>query len=218
VNTRKASNDSFRRYDETDDELFYKDARKVVHIDDGAIGAVSQLYGELLPNDGYILDLMTAWRSHLPANYHAQRVTGLGMNAEEMRDNPQLTDFVVHNLNKTPRLPFEDQTFDGVICTVSVQYLTNPSAVFKDLYRILKSGAPAIFTFSDRCFPTKAVTIWQSSSMKQKVQYIATHFFEAGFASIHAEDRSPKPKRSLFGGSSGDPLIGVWAYRPSVEG
>ncbi len=207
----------FRRDDESADENFYQSPRKVVHIDDGAIAAVSQLYGELLPTGGHILDLMSAWRTHLSATYKPSKVTGLGMNADEMADNPQLTDFVVHNLNKKPTLPFSDQSFDGAICTVSVQYLTNPVAVFKDLRRVLKPNAPAIFTFSNRCFPTKAVEVWQSASMQQKANLVATYLREAGFADIHAEDRSPAPKLSLFGGS-GDPLMGVWGYVPGATG
>jgi SAM-dependent methyltransferase len=203
--------------DDSDDALFYQASRKVVHIDDGAIAAASHLYGELLPPDGVILDLMSAWRTHLPANYRAMQVTGLGMNAEEMRDNPQLSDYIVHNLNHDPRLPLAEQFFDGAICTVSVQYLTRPVEVFRDLYRVLKPGAVAIFTFSNRCFPTKAVAVWQATNMEQKAQIVASYFAAAGFTEVRAEDRSLPPKRGLFGGA-GDPLIGVWGRRPSVEG
>ncbi len=207
----------FRRQDESADENFYAAPRKVVHIDEGAIGAASQLYGDLLPENGHILDLMSAWRSHLPAIYHPTAVTGLGMNADEMRDNPQLTNFTVQNLNKNPTLPYADQAFEGAICTVSVQYLTNPPPVFKDVYRVLKPGAPFVLTFSNRCFPTKAVAIWQSASMEQKASLVATYLSDAGFADIHIEDRSPKPKRGLLGGGS-DPLVGVWGFRPTVSG
>lgn len=209
----------YRRVDESEDDLFYRTPRKVVHIDEGAISAASELYGELLPPQGHILDLMSAWRTHLPSTYHPSRVTGLGMNADEMRDNPQLSDFVVHNLNKTPQLPFADQTFDGLICTVSIQYLTAPIPVFREVYRVLKPTAPAIFTFSNRMFPTKAVAVWQSVSMEQKAALIGVYLKEAGFADIQAEDRSPRPKRSLFGvTATSDPLIGVWGRRPAVEG
>lgn len=206
--------DYFRRIDETDDELFYNLPRKVVHIDDSAIAAASRLYGELLPPDGVILDLMSAWRTHLPATYQAAKIVGLGMNAEEMRDNPQLSEFVVHNLNKTPRMPFDDGTFDAAICTVSIQYLTDPISIFKDLYRVLRPDGLAVFTFSNRCFPTKAVAIWHEASMEQKAMLVATYFRQAGFADIHAEDRTPSSHRSLFS-REGDPLIGVWAYRPA---
>ena len=204
----------FRRADETDDALFYETARKVVHIDDGAIAAASRLYGELLPADGVILDLMSGWRTHLPAEYRASRVTGLGMNADEMHDNPQLTDCVVHNLNATPRMPFADTTFDAAICTVSIQYLTDPVRVFADLCRVLKPNGVAVFTFSNRCFPTKAVAVWQNISMEQKADLLAIYFKAAGFADVHSEDRLPALRRGLFT-RGGDPLVGVWAYRPA---
>src|SRR4051812_45567160 len=92
---------AFEREDPTDDGQFYSWPRKVVHIDDGAIEALTSVYEELLPRHGVVLDLMSAWRSHLPQSLAASRdleVIGLGMNAEEMRDNPQLTRSLVHDL------------------------------------------------------------------------------------------------------------------------
>lgn len=210
------SPDYFRRYDESDDAQFYSVPRKVVHIDDGAIRAAGTLYADLLPPHARLLDLMSSWRTHLPETYPRGHVSGLGMNADEMADNPQLDDFVVQNLNQDPQIPYPDGEFEASICTVSVQYLTNPIAVFSDLYRVLRPNGVAIFTFSNRCFPTKAVAVWQSATMAQKAGLIAEYFRQAGFADIHAEDRSPAARRGWFGG--GDPLIGVWAYKPFSEG
>jgi SAM-dependent methyltransferase len=203
----------FRRYDESSDELFYSLPRLVVHIDDEAIAAVTQLYSELLPESGQVLDLMSSWRSHLPHSFKG-KVSALGMNAEEMRQNPQVDTFVVQNLNRTPQLPYADQTFDGAVCTVSVQYLVDPIAVFKEVRRTLKPEAPFIITFSNRCFPTKAVAIWQVTSMAQKAALVASYLEAAGFAEIRAEDRSPQARRGWFGAGSGDPVIGVWGRRP----
>src|SRR5438477_4026317 len=104
----------FARMDPTDDATFYAFARKVVHIDDGAIDALRRRYAELLPAGGRILDLMSSWRSHLPDSTKGP-VIGLGMNAEEMADNPQLAEVVVHDLNRDPRLPFPDAHFDAVV-------------------------------------------------------------------------------------------------------
>jgi len=208
----------YRRQDESDDGIFYREPRKVVHIDDGAIAAASALYGELLPPGGHLLDLMSAWRTHLPETFSRGQVTGLGMNADEMRDNPQLTDFVVQNLNKNPQLGFPDNTFDGAICTVSVQYLTDPVRVFSEVYRVLKPGAPFIMTYSNRCFPTKAVAIWQSTTMEQKAQLLIQYLTQAGFSEAQFADRSPRPTRKGLFGMAGDPLFGVWGYRPTVTG
>src|SRR5215216_2900952 len=45
----------FRRADPSDDAAFYLSARKVVHIDEGAITALGRIYAELLPRTGTLL-------------------------------------------------------------------------------------------------------------------------------------------------------------------
>src|SRR5271169_5504375 len=140
----------FRRVDDSNDEDFYSAPRFVVHIDDGAIAKVGEIYAQLLPQGGAVLDLMSSWRSHLPAHIRPSRVVGLGMNRAEMENNPALTEIVIHNLNRAPKLPFADAEFDGVVVTVSVQYMTRPLETFVEVARVLKPGAPFIATFSNR--------------------------------------------------------------------
>ncbi len=166
----------FSKQDHSQDELFYLYPRKVVHIDEIAIANLKTQFAQLLPPKGVYLDLMSSWRSHIPAGLNPARVVGLGMNAEEMADNPQLDKYVVQNLNKTPVLPFEDATFDAAICTVSVQYLTNPVAVFVQVNRVLKSGGVFVVSFSNRCFPTKAVAVWLAISDKQHLALVTNYF------------------------------------------
>jgi hypothetical protein len=85
--------------------LFYTRPRLVQHLDDAAIDMVKGTYGRFLNNDMAVMDLMGSWQSHLPA-VPLKRLAGLGMNEEELRKNPLLTDFTVHDLNRTPQLPF----------------------------------------------------------------------------------------------------------------
>src|ERR1700739_1921940 len=106
---------AYAREDESSDDEFYGFPRKVVHIDDGAIAALGRLYAEVLPAGGPLLDLMSSWRSHLPDNSPAAEGVGLGRNAEEITDNPQLTRVVVHDLNDDPQLPFAAGSFDGAM-------------------------------------------------------------------------------------------------------
>jgi SAM-dependent methyltransferase len=143
--------EAFRRYDETPDEEFYAVPRLVTHIDDGAIRAVTQLYRELFPPGGGILDLMSSWVSHLPPEIEYERVVGLGMNEEELRRNPRLDSYVVQNLNADPRLPFPNGEFDGCGICVSIDYLTRPVEVLREVGRVLKPGAPVVITFSNGC-------------------------------------------------------------------
>ncbi len=181
----------FRRIDESRDELFYSSPRFVVHIDDRAIATVGEIYARLLPQGGAILDLMSSWRSHLPAQLCPARVVGLGLNRAEMADNPALTEIVVHSLNDDPRLPFRDGEFDAAVITVSIQYLIRPVEVFAGVGRVLKPGAPLVVTFSNRMFPTKAVAVWHHLGEHDRVDLVARYFMDSGaFENIDVIDRS----------------------------
>lgn len=196
----------FNKQDSSDDSLFYAFPRKVVHIDDGAIQALSAQFAQILPPNATVLDLMSSWRSHLPESVQRQRVVGLGMNGDEMADNPALDKFVVQNLNQSPLLPFEDATFDAAICTVSVQYLQQPVAVFREVGRVCKPGAPFVVSFSNRCFPTKAVAVWLAMSDNQHMALVARYFEDAGnWTDIQAWAKPPA--------RGADPLYIVWAKK-----
>jgi len=198
----------FDQADPTPDEQFYVEPRKVVHLDLYAIQTVTNLYRELIPADSAILDLMSSWRSHLPTEVKYVRVVGLGMNAEEMIDNPDLTEHVVHNLNAGKPLPFNDAIFDTALCAVSVQYLTRPVETFREVARVLKPGAPFIVTFSNRCFPSKAIKLWLSTDDQAHLQIVAMYFAASGlFENVLYQDRSPGPQF--------DPLYAVWGRKKS---
>lgn len=186
---------AFQRGDERDDALFYAFPRKVVHIEAGAIEALRTWYGAVLPAGGRVLDLMSSWRSHLPEGLGP--VTGLGMNAEEMADNPQLAAFVVHDLNADPRVPFDDGAFDAVVCTVSVQYLTSPVEVFTEARRVLVPGGVVAVAFSNRCFPTKAVRQWLYGSDAQHVDLVRGYLAAAGLGDL-ADESLPSPDDPVF--------------------
>jgi len=203
--------DLFARADEDDDAIFYASARKVVHLDDRAIAAVSEFFAEHLPAGGELLDLMASWRSHLPKRLPRKRVVGLGMNEAEMSDNPDLDAWVVHDLNKNPELPFPDGEFDGGMLTVSMQYLTKPIEVFRSVARCLRPAAPFIVIVSHRCFPTKAVKIWhQCQGMRERMELGMAYFsFAGGFTDVLGVDLRPSlqpeedPVRAIIGKREG---------------
>jgi SAM-dependent methyltransferase len=194
---------AFRRYDETPDERFYRIPRLVTHLDNRAIAAVTQLYREHFPPGGAIMDLMSSWVSHLPPEITYGRVFGLGMNEVELKENPRLDEYVIQDLNANPTLPFGDGVFDGVGCCVSIDYLTRPVEVLREVGRVLKAGSPAIISFSNRCFPDKAVAIWHQLDDQGHVRIVEEYLREAGnFENVHGLDRSP---RRMFS----DPLYAV---------
>ena len=192
----------FDRADETDDALFYAAPRFVTHIDDGAIAAVAALYDEL-GIEGRVLDLMSSWVSHfrrIPAH-----LTVLGMNHAELEANPDAAERVVHDLNAEPRLPFADGAFDHAVCCVSVDYLTDPVAVFADVARVVRTGGVFACTFSNRLFPTKAVRAWLATDDRTHCALVAEYFrASSGWTEPVSQLRTPLD-------TPGDPLYAVWA-------
>ena len=199
-----------RRQDERPDETFYGAPRLVAHVDDAAIGALGRFFAEHIPDGAEVLDLMSAYLTHLPAEVwqRCRGVTGLGMNQVELDANPQLSASLVHNLNREPALPFEDGSFDVALCTVSVQYLLRPVEVFAEVGRVLRADGPFIVSFSNRCFPTKAIAAWLSADDQQHAELVR-HYFEASLCwrDVRVEDISPgSPAWS-------DPMYVVWGRR-----
>ena len=198
---------AFRRYDEAKDEAFYSMPRRVVHIDEGAIHTLTAWLAKLLPPGGVYLDLMSSWRSHLPNELNPARVVGLGMNAAEMIDNPQLDAYLVHDLNENPTLPLPATEFDAAICTVSVQYMTQPFAVFQEVNRVLKPDGLFILSFSNRCFATKAVAAWLNSSDKEHLDLVDDYFTATGnWTTTETAIHTPY---------QADPLYAIWARKGS---
>jgi SAM-dependent methyltransferase len=204
--TPSLPNDLFRRQDETPDAEFYHHPRFVTHIDDAAIAAVTQLYREYFPPDTTLLDLMSSWVSHLPADVNYRRVVGLGMNAAELAANPRLEFYVVQDLNQQPALPFQDDEFDGAAICVSIDYLTQPVAVLHELARVLRPEAPLVITFSNRCFPSKAIVAWHHLDDRGHLALVQQYLVAAGgWHAIELLDRSPRPP------GRSDPLYAVVA-------
>jgi SAM-dependent methyltransferase len=164
----------------------------VTHIDDYAIAAVGEAYRTFLPPGGVFLDLMSSWVSHFPGDLPVSRLVGLGMNDVELSRNPRLDAYVVHDLNVNPSLPFDDDQFDGVVICVSVQYLTRPVEVFAEVARVLRPAAPLVVTYSNRCFQTKAVSVWLAFGDEDRGRLVALYAKETqAFDDARLYDLSP---------------------------
>lgn len=193
----------FKRVDESPDGLFYKEPRFVSHIDEGAQRAAHDIYDEVLPAEGRILDLMSSYHSHLPDKFEG--VTGLGLNEAELEANSALSDYMAYDLNLQAELPFESATFGGAVCTVSVQYMTRPDDTFKEVARVLKPGAPFVVSFSNRMFPTKAVLAWRASDDAAHIRIVKTYFENV--------PEFGRPELRAFTPEEGDPLYSIWGYK-----
>jgi hypothetical protein len=198
---------AFVKSDDAPDDAFYSFPRFVTHIDAPAIAAVTALYRELFPPGGIVLDLMGSWVAHLPDDVAYAEVIGHGMNADELAANPRYTRWFVQNLNETAALPLAAASVDAAAICVSIQYLQDPVAVLRELRRVLKPGGVVAITFSNRCFPTKAVAIWQALGMGEHQRLVAFYLEHAGFA-------APEARTIIPPGADGDPLWAVIAREP----
>ncbi|MEJ2099836.1 MAG: methyltransferase domain-containing protein, partial [Desulfobacterales bacterium] len=130
----------------------------------------------------------------------------------------QLSDFVVYDLNADTTLPFESNTFDAVVNTASVEYLTDPLAVFREVSRILKPEGHFIITFSNRWFPTKAIRIWQELHEFERMGLVLEYFLRAGgFTDLqtHSIRGLPRPHADKYFPDLlfSDPVYAVWGRR-----
>jgi hypothetical protein len=192
---------AFAKEDAGDDAVFYAPARLVTHIDDAAIAALTAFYRDVLPPGGVIADLMSSWVSHLPDDVAFAEVIGHGMNTDELAANPRLSRWFTADFNAEPVLPLADASLDAATLCVSIQYLQRPVDLLKEVARCLKPGAPLVISFSNRCFPTKAVAIWRALDERGHAQLVELYLRRAGFADVAVH--------RLLDGRISDPLVAV---------
>jgi SAM-dependent methyltransferase len=193
--------DAFDKDDAGDDLAFYAPPRLVSHIDDAAIAALGAYYARIIPANAVVLDLMSSWISHLPAGLEPASVIGHGMNAVELAANTRLDRWFVADLNAAPALPLDSASIDVALCCVGVQYLQQPVPVFAEVRRALRPGGRFAVSYSNRCFPTKAVRIWRLLDMAGQARLIRLYLERAGFDTVNTS--------VLADGSQGDPLVVV---------
>ena len=208
----------FYRRDELADGRFYNKPRLVNHLDETAGDMVADLYKRFVKDGMHVLDLMSSWVSHLPEEAKPGRLSGLGMNRTELEHNPRLTDNQVHDLNATPALPYENESFDVAICSVSVEYLTQPLEVFAEVGRVLKPGGTFVVTFSNRWFPPKVVRIWEHIHEFERVGLVMEYFLRSNcFNNLgtYSMRGLPRPRDDKYANdlALSDPVYAVWGTK-----
>ena len=170
---------SFSRLDQTPDAIFYQDPRFTEHVDDNAVQMMAQfISNDVLRENDSVLDLCTSWTSHIDKNtvekLNIKRVSGLGMNEEEMKQNSILNDYAVVDLNARAdvKLPYEDETFNVVLCQLSIDYLIHPLEVMKEVGRVLKPGGKVVILFSNRLFIQKVRRLFQTTVVYSSVRAV----------------------------------------------
>jgi SAM-dependent methyltransferase len=173
------STSGFDRADKSPDPQFYEKPRLINHIDGQAMSFLSSEYKRLITPGMEVLDLMSSAITHLPRNQNL-RVSGLGLNAQEMAANPGLDSYLVHDLNAEPGLPYADSSFDAVLCSLSMEYLTRPYEVVKEIARVLRPGGIIAAGVSNRWFPPKVTRLWQELHEFERMGFILDTMLSTG--------------------------------------
>ncbi len=206
------------RVDENEDRLFYAMPRMVDHIDAKAAGILKSIYSRHIPPGSSVLDLMTSWTSHLDDSITGLSVAGIGMNPDELDANPRLSGRHIQDLNRDAALPFEQNSFDIVLCSLSVEYLTRPLDLFAEARRVLRPGGLFINSFSERWFPTKAVTLWTELHPFERIGMVLDHYIATGFDDLQTESVRGhfRPDHDKYRGMSSfsDPVYVVTGRKP----
>ena len=168
------------RRDSGPDSDFYATDRFVHHIDRRARQELTGIYRALIHPDDRILDLMAGWESHIPEGLTPLHMHGVGLNANELASNPKLTAHTVQDLNTTFCLAFDDNEFDVAVCSLSVEYLTNPIPIFQEVARVLKPGGIFTVSFSNRWFPEKAIKLWENLHDFERMGLVTEYFIQSG--------------------------------------
>jgi SAM-dependent methyltransferase len=180
--------DSHERLDDNDDALHYQNANLEDTLDQVSGRQLARLYARLLKPGDHVLDMMCGAQSYLPGGIDNLHVTGMGLNEEELKANSQLAELVIHNVNKTPVLPFNDDTFDTVVFTAAVEYLIDPKTSFSELKRITKPGGHIITTFTDHWNTLKSILLWPELHPFERLGLVLDYLGSTnGITSLHTE-------------------------------
>ena len=210
------SDDALQRADDTIDSEFYSQARFINHLDKTAQTQLKTFYNKLIPAHSEILDLMSSINSHIDEELEMKKITGLGMNQEELAANPCLDEIIIHDINQHQQLPFEDASFDAIVCSLSIEYITQPAKLFDEVARILRPHGRFIISFSNRWFPTKAVQVWNNLHDFERIGLVMEHFIEsAHFGDINTYSLRglPRPVGDKHNTPLSDPVYVVWANK-----
>ncbi|CAM9425922.1 unnamed protein product [Pylaiella littoralis] len=189
--------DYFNRPDETDDEKAFKAARKAPCLEGAARDSLIEHYARFLTAGADILEIGASVDSYLPEDMSFSKVVGMGMNEEEMKSNPRLTETIVQNLNSKSELPFPDDAFDFVTVPNSMEFFTDPRLVMREVYRVLKPQGLCLIPFTSQGaykeYEKKQISMWKTMNDAQHMWIIGSFFkfsADAGWDNLKGYDMS----------------------------
>ncbi len=210
---------AFARDDKSDDMDYFSREQTHIHHDARALQTIEDIIDNLTIEDNpRVLELLSDANTLIPDSVSAAEIVGIGFSNGKMQQNERLTRYTAQDLNKQMELPYSDEYFDIIINNLSVEYLTNPIAVFKEAGRVLKPGGLFVVTFSNRMIAEKAVNIWKESNEQERVLLVDDMFRQSRQftdSKVFASIGKPRPQEDKYAvlGIPSDPVFAVYAEK-----
>jgi SAM-dependent methyltransferase len=139
------------------------------------VSAIRELVGRLVTSDdSVILDLTPGSAKHIPDGLRTERLIGVGPKRSDPVHCPGVDEYVVHDLNGDPALPFTNAMFHSVICASYISFWNDPVGVFTQVARVLKPGGVFVVIFSN-CY----VKLWRQSLGEGRLKRVRDTFYES---------------------------------------
>ena len=144
---------------------------------------IESVFLGLLPKFSKILELQCDDLSHLSSNYQTGLLVGIGHNEELLSKNERLDTYSVQDLNKDMVLPYEENSFDDAICSLSIDSLIDALAIMKEVARVVNKGGMFCIIFSDDYQSDQSIDLWKQLHPFEKMQLVLEYFRKTGLFS-----------------------------------
>jgi ubiquinone/menaquinone biosynthesis C-methylase UbiE len=110
-----------------------------------------------------------------------KKVSGIDINASSVeiaKENLRKVNLYADIINADAQnLPYEDNTFDQVICLMIMEHVENPIALVNEISRVLIPGGKLILSVPNELYLTKSITPYDFSDVLEEIGHEHAGFY-----------------------------------------
>jgi len=162
---------------------------------------LSELLENRLKGGAEVLEVGAGAKSFIPSERIAS-LHGIGVVNEHLQSNSALTKFSVLDLNaEHVAFPFQEQSFDAVVCSGVMPYLQFPLQVFAEAARVLRPGGSFIISWTSKAsFLDRQVQGWGNRTSTERTALVKELLDKTGFnrESVRLDVSGPTTGSKLY--------------------